>query len=187
MATANRPGRVKLGSVGEPQPKAEVRIDDRTGEILTRHGGVFVGYWNRPQATTEALDAEGWLHTGDVGVWDGTHLRITDRLKDIIITSGGKDISPSEIENSLKSSPYVKEAVVIGDGRKFLTALVGVELDTVGDWAQRRRIAFTTYRDLSEKPEVRELNQTVVEETNTQFRLGGNDQEAPPDDQGTRS
>jgi len=92
-----------------------------------------------------------------------------DRIKHIIITSGGKNISPSEIENSLKTSPYVKEAMVIGDGRKFLAALIGIELDTVGDWALRRNIPYTTYRDLSEKPEVLELVQGIVNETNEKF------------------
>jgi long-chain acyl-CoA synthetase len=108
--------------------------------------------------------------TGDVGEWvDGTHIRIVDRIKHIIITSGGKNISPSEIENALKTSPYVKEAMVVGEGRKFLTALIGIEMETVGDWALRRNIPYTTYRDLSEKPEVRELIQGVVTETNEKF------------------
>ncbi|CAN5921483.1 AMP-dependent synthetase/ligase [soil metagenome] len=170
VATVNRPGRVKLGTVGEPHPGIEVRIDDDTGEILTRHDGVFVGYWQRPDATAETLDDDGWLHTGDVGEWvDGTHVKITDRMKDIIITSGGKNIAPSEIENSLKASPYIKEAVVIGDGRKYLSALIGIELDTVGDWAQRRGLPYTTYRDLSEKPETIELVQHAVDKTNDKF------------------
>ncbi|WP_223881155.1 AMP-dependent synthetase/ligase [Nesterenkonia ebinurensis] len=170
MGSANMPGRVLLGTVGEPHPGVEITVDENTGEILTRHRGNFAGYWNRPEATAETLDAEGWLHTGDVGEWvEDTHLKITDRIKDIIITAGGKNISPSEIENSLKASPYVKEAVVIGDRRRFLTALIGIEQDTVGDWAQQRRLAFTTYRDLSEKPEVRELIQGVVDETNEKF------------------
>ena len=170
VATANRRGRVLLGTVGEPQDGIELRIDDETGEILTRHEGTFAGYWNNPEATASTIDADGWLHTGDVGEWvDGTHVRITDRLKDIIITAGGKNIAPSEIENSLKASPYVKEAIVIGDRRKFLTALIGIELDTVGDCAQRQRMPFTTYRDLTEKPEVRALVQKVVDETNTKF------------------
>ncbi len=90
-------------------------------------------------------------------------------MKDIIITSGGKNISPSEIENSLKTSPYIKEAMVIGDGRKYLTAVIGIELDVVGDWATRKEIPYTTYRDLSEKPEVIELVQGVVNETNKKF------------------
>ena len=170
IGTSTRPGRVKLNTVGEPLEGAEVKLDEQTGEILTRHPGNFAGYWGKPDATAEALDADGWLHTGDVGEWvDGTHLRITDRMKDIIITAGGKNVSPSEIENALKASPYVKEAVVIGDGRRYLTALVGIELDTVGDWAQRKGLAFTTYRDLAEKPEVLKLVGDVVKDVNSRF------------------
>ena len=170
VATANRPGRVKLGTVGEAHPGVEVRIDAETGEILTRHPGVFVGYWNNEEATAKAKTPDGWLHTGDVGTWvDETHLKITDRIKDIIITAGGKNIAPSEIENALKASPFIKEAVVIGDRRPHLTALIGIELDTVGEWAQRRGLGYTTYRDLSEKPEILALVQSVVDEVNTRF------------------
>lgn len=170
VATANRPGRVRIGTVGEVQPGTEVRIDERTGEILTRHPGTFVGYWNRPEATAEVLGEDGWLHTGDVGEWvEGTHLRIVDRIKDIIITAGGKNISPSEIENSIKASPYVREAMVIGDQRPYLTALIGIEFDTVADWASRHRIEYTTYRDLSTKPEVVELIGGVIRDVNTRF------------------
>jgi long-chain acyl-CoA synthetase len=116
------------------------------------------------------MTEDGWLKTGDVGEWvDGTHIKIIDRIKAIIITSGGKNISPSEIENSLKTSPFVKEAMVIGDGKNYLTALIAIELDTVGDWALRRSLAYTTYRDLTEKPEVIELIQGVVNETNEKF------------------
>jgi long-chain acyl-CoA synthetase len=156
-----------LGTVGEPHRGVEVRIDEETNEILTRHAGTFAGYWGRPEATEKAIDSDGWLHTGDVGeMVNGTHLRITDRMKDIIITSGGKNIAPSEIENALKTSPYIKEAVVIGDRRAYLTALIGIELDTVGEWAQRRRLPYTTYRDLSEKAEVRALVQQIVDDVN---------------------
>lgn len=170
VATSNFAGRMKLGTVGEPQPLAEVRLDEATGEVLTRHPGTFAGYWKRPDATAETVDAAGWLHTGDVGEWvDGTHLRIIDRIKDIIITAGGKNISPSEIENALKASPYIKEAVVIGDQRPYLTALIGIEYDTVADWAARRRIEFTTYRDLSTKPEVVQLISAAVKDVNTRF------------------
>jgi long-chain acyl-CoA synthetase len=170
VATANRPGRMKLGTVGEPHPGIDLKIDQATGEILTRHPGVFAGYWNQPEATAAAVEPDGWLHTGDVGEWvDGTHVRIVDRIKDIIITAGGKNISPSEIENSLKFSPYVREAIVIGDQRPYLTALIGIDLDTVGEWAQRRRLPYTTYRDLSQKPEVLELLQDVVNQTNERF------------------
>ncbi|HET7690311.1 MAG TPA: AMP-binding protein [Nocardioidaceae bacterium] len=170
LATGNRQGRVKLGTVGEPHEGIDFKIDEETGEILTRHPGVFVGYWRDPEATARTIDAEGWLHTGDVGEWvDGTHIRITDRMKDIIITAGGKNIAPSEIENALKASPFIKEAIVIGDGRKYLTALIGIELDTVGDWAQRKGLAYTTYRDLSEKPEVHALVDGLVQEVNKRF------------------
>jgi long-chain acyl-CoA synthetase len=170
VATGNRPGRVKLGTVGEPHPGVELRIDDESGEILTRHAGVFVGYFRDPEATARAKTEDGWLHTGDIGEWvDGTHVRITDRAKDILITAGGKNVAPSEIENALKASPYIKEAVVVGDRRPYLTALIGIELDTVGEWAQRRRIPYTTYRDLSEKPEVRKLVQSVVDEVNSRL------------------
>ena len=125
--------------------------------------------------------------TGDVGEWvDGTHVRIVDRIKHIIITSGGKNISPSEIENSLKTSPYVKEAMVIGDGASYLTALIGIELDTVGDWALRRNIPYTTYRDLSEKPEVVELIQGVVDADQREVRPGREHPQVPPDPQGAR-
>ncbi len=170
VATANRPGRVKLGTVGERHEGVELKIDEISGEILTRHGGTFAGYWHDPEATARMIDPDGWLHTGDVGEWvDGTHLRITDRMKDLIITAGGKNIAPSEIENALKASPYLKEAVVIGDGRKFLTALIGIEPDTVGHWAQQQRLAYSTYRDLSSKPEVLKLVQGVVDEVNERF------------------
>jgi long-chain acyl-CoA synthetase len=170
VATYNPVGNMKLGTVGVPYPGTEVKIDPETGEILTRHPAVFKGYWNKPDKTAETFTEDGFLKTGDVGEWvDGTHLKIVDRMKDIIITSGGKNISPSEIENSLKTSPYVKEAMVIGDGRKFLTALIGIEMDTVGDWATRKSIPYTTYRDLTEKPEVLEMMQKVVDQTNEKF------------------
>ncbi|WP_246081706.1 AMP-dependent synthetase/ligase [Nocardioides litoris] len=170
VATAAKPGRIKLGTVGEAHEGIEVKVDERTGEILTRHPSVFAGYWGRPEATAEVLEPDGWLHTGDVGEWvDGTHLRITDRMKDIIITAGGKNISPSQIENELKASPYVKEALVVGDGRKYLTALIGIELDTVGDWAQRQRLGYSTLRDLTEKQEVQDLVRSVVDDVNTRL------------------
>ncbi|RZU74931.1 long-chain acyl-CoA synthetase [Micromonospora kangleipakensis] len=170
VTTINRPRRIKLGTVGEPHTNVEVRIDEQTGEILTRHPAVFVGYFRDPEATAKAKDADGWLHTGDVGEWvGGTHIRITDRAKDIIITAGGKNISPSEIENALKASPFIKEAIVVGDRRPYVVALIGIELETVGDWAQRRGVAYTTYRDLTEKPEVLKLVQDIVNEVNVRF------------------
>jgi len=167
VATANRPGNIKLGTVGEPHPGVELRIDEHTGEILTRHAGVLVGYWRDPAATAAVKEPDGWLHTGDVGEWvDGTHVKITDRMKDIVITAGGKNVAPSELENALKASPYIKEAIVIGDRRAYLTALIGIELDTVGEWAQQRGLPYTTYRDLGAKPDVRKLVQEVVDQVN---------------------
>ncbi|MBB5804757.1 long-chain acyl-CoA synthetase [Saccharothrix ecbatanensis] len=169
IATGNRPGRVKVGTVGEPHPGVELRIAD-DGEIQTRHRGVFAGYWRDEDATGRAMTPDGWLRTGDVGEWvDGTHVRITDRMKDIIITAGGKNVAPSEIENALKTSPYIKEAIVVGDQRPYLVALIGIEQDTVGHWARQRRIAYTTYRDLAEKDEVRELVQDIVTKVNEKF------------------
>jgi long-chain acyl-CoA synthetase len=170
VATLNMWGRNKVGTVGEPYPNIGLRIDPDTGEVQTKHPGVFKGYWNKPEATEATFTEDGWLKTGDVGEWvDGTHVKIVDRIKHIIITSGGKNISPSEIENSLKTSPYIKEAMVVGDGRKYLAALIGIEFDNVGDWATRHGIPYTTYRDLSEKPEVIDLVQQIINETNEKF------------------
>ena len=169
QATVNPSNEVKIGTVGTTVPGAEVCIAE-DGEILTRGGGTFVGYFKNPAATAETIDADGWLHTGDIGEFDQDgYLKITDRKKDIIITAGGKNISPSEIENRLKVSPFVREAVVIGDRRKYLTALLGIEYQTVGDWATRQGVTYTTYADLSEKPEVRTLINAVVQETNQDF------------------
>ena len=168
LGTVNRQGNIKLGTIGEPLDGCEIKIAE-DGEILARHPGVFQGYYKNPEATAEALDAEGWLHTGDVGEWDGNHVKIVDRKKDIIITSGGKNISPSELENRLKVSPFIKEVMVIGDRRKFISALIGIEFDVVSNWAQRQGITFTTYRDLSEKPEVIKLIRKEVDEANADF------------------
>jgi long-chain acyl-CoA synthetase len=169
LCTYTPPDDVRIGTVGKAAPGVEIKIA-QDGEILTRSAGVFQGYFKNPEATAETIGADGWLHTGDVGVLDEDgFLTITDRKKDIIITAGGKNISPSEIENRLKVSPYVREAIVVGDRRKYLTALIGIESDTVGDWATRRNLPFTTYADLSSKPEVRELIGEWVEQVNTEF------------------
>ncbi len=163
--TANQMGNVKLGTVGVANPECQVKLAD-DGEILVKHPGVFKGYYKNPEATAETVTEDGWLHTGDVGEWDGEHLRIVDRKKHIIITAGGKNLSPSEIENKLKVSPFIREAIAIGDRRKFVSALIGIEYDTVSNWALRKGITFTTYRDLSEKPEVIEMIGKEVRKAN---------------------
>lgn len=169
VGTVNTKDGMKLGTIGKPIDEVEIKLAD-DGEILTRSPGIFLGYFKNPEATAETIEPDGWMHTGDVGEWDEDgFLRIVDRKKDIIITAGGKNISPSEIENKLKVSPFVKEAMVIGDRRKFLTALIGIEFDTVANWALRKNITFTTYRDLSEKPEVIKLIQKAVDEANEHF------------------
>ena len=160
---------VRLGTVGTAIPGVELRIAD-DGEILTRSDGVFVGYLKNPEATAETIDADGWLHTGDVGELDADgFLTITDRKKDIIITAGGKNISPSEIENRLKVSPYIQEAIIIGDRRKYLTALISIDPEMVGNWCSREGLTFTTYEDLTHKPEIVDLVQGVVDDVNAEL------------------
>ncbi len=169
VATFTRAGDVRIGKVGRTYDGCELRIAD-DGEILTRGPATFAGYFRNEAATREAIDADGWLHTGDVGTLDADgFLQITDRKKDILITAGGKNVSPSWIENALKVSPYVREAIVIGDRRKYLVALIGIEYDTVGNWATQQRIAFTTYADLSARPEVVALIERWVDEVNAQL------------------
>ena len=155
-ATSNSPGKIKLGTVGTPNLGVEIKLAD-DGEILIRSKSVFKGYFKDEDATKKIIDENGWLHTGDVGEFVGEFLKIIDRKKDIIITSGGKNVSPSEIENKIKVSPFIKEALVIGDRRNFLSALIGIEFDTVSNWALRKNIPHTTYRDLSEKDAVKDL------------------------------
>lgn len=168
IGTINLSDDVKLGTVGKPIPGVEIKIA-ADGEILLRCNHIFVGYWKDPEATAKTV-VDGWLHTGDVGELDKEgRLIITDRKKEIIITSGGKNIAPSEIENRLKCSPYINEAIVIGDGRKFLTALIQIEYDNVGKWAQERGIAYTTFKSLSQNRQVNELIQQEVNEANKDF------------------
>jgi long-chain acyl-CoA synthetase len=166
LATVMPADDVRIGTVGRPYPGVEVkRAPD--GELLTRGPGNFVGYFGDPDATAEIYDADGWLMTGDVGEIDADgYVTITDRKKDLIITSGGKNVSPSEIEGMLKVSPFIAEAVVIGDGRKYLVALIGIDPDTVGGWAAHVRLRFTTYEDLTTKPEVHDLIGSEVDRAN---------------------
>ncbi len=159
---------VKFGTVGQPLPRAQVRIAD-DGEILLKGPHVFMGYFDDPEKTRETI-IDGWLYTGDVGKLDDDgHLIITDRKKDIIITAGGKNITPSEIENQLKFSPYITDAVVIGDARKYLTALIMVDDENVMKFAQENKVPFTTYASLTKAEEVIQLIHNEVEKVNKQF------------------
>jgi long-chain acyl-CoA synthetase len=168
LATSNWPGHIKIGSIGSAAPGTEVKLSEQ-GEILLRGPHIFAGYLNKPEKTTEAL-RDGWLHTGDVGVMDGDgFVRITDRMKDIIITAGGKNVTPSEIENQLKFSPYISDAIVIGDKRSYLTCLVMIDQDNVVKFAQDHDVPFTNYASLCRAPEVVELISKEVEAVNKKF------------------
>ena len=159
---------VKFGTVGRALPQAQIRIAE-DGEILLKGPHVFLGYYNDPEKTAETI-VDGWLHTGDVGRFDeDDHLIILDRIKDIIITSGGKNITPSEIENQLKFSLYINDAVVIGDGRKYLTALIMIDDESVMEYAQENRIPFTTFANLTKAPEIIKLVEKEVDEVNKKF------------------
>ena len=162
--------RMKPGSIGPAASFNEVRLDPATGEILVRGTNVFMGYLNLPEKTAETIDADGWLHTGDVGVVDDEgFFRITDRMKDIIITAGGKNITPSELENELKFSPYITDAVVIGDKRPYLTVIVMIDQENVEKFAQDEDIPFSNYASLTRAPEVQELIQNEINRVNQKF------------------
>jgi long-chain acyl-CoA synthetase len=159
---------IRLGTVGKPIPGVEFKIAD-DGELLKRGQSIFVGYYKNPEATAATV-IDGWLHTGDVAeLTPEGHVRIVDRKKDLIITSGGKNISPSEIENALKVSPYINEAIVVGDGRNYLAALIQIDFENVGKWATDRRIAYTNFKNLSQLPQVEALISEAVDQVNARF------------------
>ncbi|MGQ0549700.1 MAG: AMP-dependent synthetase/ligase [Armatimonadota bacterium] len=154
--TGNMRGAIKLGTVGRALPGLEVRLAP-DGEILVRGRTVFSGYFRAPEATAAIIE-DGWLHTGDVGEMDAdAFLKITDRKKDLFINAAGKNIAPQYIENKLKASPYINDAVAIGDGKRYVVALVVIDEEHVTKWAQDRRLPFTTYTDLAARPEVNDL------------------------------
>ena len=168
LATAMPDGRMKLGTVGVARPDTEVRISPE-GEILLKGPHIFLGYYNRPDKTAETV-VDGWLHTGDVGRMDADgFVTITDRMKDLIITAGGKNITPSEIENQLKFSPFISDAVVIGDKRKFLSCLVMIDHETVAQFAQEQNVPFTNFTSLCRAKEVQDLIWAEIEQVNKQF------------------
>jgi long-chain acyl-CoA synthetase len=162
------PDKIKLGTVGVAAPRTELRLSPE-GEILLRGPHIFMGYFNQPDKTADTLRG-GWLHTGDVGTIDNEgYVRITDRMKDIIITAGGKNITPSEFENLLKFSPYVSDAVVIGDRRRFLSCLVMIDYDNVAKFAQDADVTFTDFASLCRTQQVQDLIWSEIERVNKGF------------------
>ncbi|MEE9609646.1 MAG: long-chain fatty acid--CoA ligase [Desulfatiglandales bacterium] len=165
VTCVSRTGRVKFGTVGPPLPGVEVKIAE-DGEILVKSPGVFKGYYKNPEGTAEALK-DGWLYSGDVGEIDEDgYLKITDRKKDIIVTAGGTNITPQYIENKLKASSYINDAVVIGDKRKFLSCLIMIDEDNVVKYAQDNKVQFSTYKDLTQSPEIIKLIQGEMDKMN---------------------
>jgi long-chain acyl-CoA synthetase len=147
---------IKVETVGKPTPGTEIRLSDR-GEILVRGECVFLGYYKNPEATAEALE-DGWLSTGDAGHLDEDgHLVMIDRLEDVLQLADGSHFSPTLIENKLKFSPYIREAVVIGEDRPYLVTLIQIDMGNVANWAESNRLSFTTFKDLSHKPEIYQL------------------------------
>ena len=186
---------MKPGSIGPAVSFNEVKLDPATGELLVRGKNVFAGYLNLPQKTAETIDVDGWLHTGDVGVVDADgYYKITDRMKDIIITAGGKNVTPSELENDLKFSPFITDAVVIGDKRPYLTVIVMIDQENVEKFAQDADIPFSNYASLTRAPEVQALIQGEIDRVNKKFarveqikkffllenQLGAEDEELTP-------
>lgn len=169
VASVNTLAHNRIGTVGQATPGTQLRIAP-DGEIQVGGPAVFGGYWNKPEKTAETMTEDGWLRTGDIGRLDNEgNLTITGRLKDIIITAGGKNITPAEIESKLKFSPYISDAVVIGDKRKYLTCLIMIDQENVERFAQERQIPYADFASLTRAKEVVELIGQVVSEVNKQF------------------
>ena len=172
-ATTMQPGDASpVGTVGVAYPGVELELA-ADGEIMIRGDVVFRGYYRNAPATAEAIDARGWLHTGDIGRWEegpsGRELRIVDRKKDIMITAGGKNITPSEIENALRISPFIKEAIVIADRRRFVSALLQIDFESVGNWAEVKGLAYTTFKSLVDQEPVRAMIENEVAVANARL------------------
>ena len=156
------------GDVGIVPAGWDVKLAD-DGEGLVKSTDLFEGYWQNEEATRDVLGADGWLRTGDVAEWRDGALKLVDRARDFIVTSGGKTLSPSFIENLLRASPYVAEAVVFGHGRKYLTAIVEIDYDTVADWARGRDIAYTGFTSLAENKHVEQLIKQEIDRANAEL------------------
>jgi long-chain acyl-CoA synthetase len=166
-ASTNRPDRYRFGTVGPALPGFEIRVDD-DGEILVRSETVFEGYFKEPEATAAVLTPDGWLRTGDIGEVDADgFITITDRKKDILVTAGGKNVAPQNIENDLKTSRYVSQALVVGDRRPYVAALITLDEAEIGRWAEEHGVG-ADMSSLVGDERVRELVQGVVDETNSE-------------------
>jgi long-chain acyl-CoA synthetase len=169
VAFLQRPTQRRIGAAGTALRGVEWRLAE-DGEIMLRSPGVFKGYYRDEEASSQMLSPEGWLSSGDiVEVLDDGEIMVVDRKKAIIITSGGKNIAPSELEHALKDSPYIREAIVVGEARKFVGALIQIDFDTVGRWARENGIAYTTFKSLTQLTEVRALVQQAVDGVNARF------------------
>ena len=166
-----RSGDVKLDTVGRPMAGVEVKIADG-GEVLVRSPGLMVGYYKKPEDTAEAIDAEGYFHTGDAGFFDADgHLKIIDRAKDVGKMADGTLFAPKYIENKLKFFPFIKEAVAFGDGRSSCNAFINIDMEAVGNWAERRNLAYSGYSDLASQAAVYELIAECVEKVNADLAI----------------
>jgi long-chain acyl-CoA synthetase len=166
VIAVNKPGAHKIGTVGKPLPNVEARIAD-DGEILVRGPSVFKGYWNLPEETAKALDADGWFHTGDIGNLDAEgYLSVTDRKKELVKTSGGKFIAPAPIEQKLKTHALVAEAVLIGDKRKFPSVIIAPDFKELDLWTRKAGIEIADREELLREPRVRQLFDSIVESVN---------------------
>lgn len=169
FCTATPPGGIQLGWAGQPGPGIEVTIGDQQ-EVLVRGDNVFAGYWRDPERTAATLDDQGWLHTGDCGELNPQgYLAIRDRIKDILITSGGKNITPSQIENLLKFSPYITDAVVVGDAKPYLTALIMIDQEHVARYAQEQQVPYTDFSSLTRTDAVKALIEAEITAANNRL------------------
>lgn len=157
----------RVGTVGHGIDRMDAKLGE-SNELLIRGDTVFAGYYRNDEATRIAI-RDGWLHTGDVAEFKDGHFRIVDRLKDIMITAGGKNLSPSEIENTVKSSPFIKECIVIGEARRYVSALIQIDYDLAGKWAEEKGIAYTNFKNLTENESLRELIQSEIDSANAQL------------------
>jgi long-chain acyl-CoA synthetase len=165
VSCVQRDNQVSLGTVGTPFPNVDIQLSD-SGEVIVRGPCVFLGYYKNPEATASTI-RDGWLYSGDAGFFDtNDQLVVIDRAKDVTALANGAKFAPQFIENKLKFSPYIKEAVTVGQDRPYVTAMVNIDMENVGKWAERRQVAYTTYTDLAQKPEVYELIAREVERVN---------------------